>query len=130
MKSSPGPGNGRPCHSPGAYSPGSRLRSGLTGVDLQKFVNYGGRIAIYGDFTKYTRKPLHGFIYESSQGPTLFFAPTLEEAIGLMTGAVHETNIPRRSRGIFHFAVLLFCLFFCRGRRRRIGILPELALEL
>lgn len=57
------------------------LSTGLAGAVLQKFINYGGRIAIYGDFTKYTSKPLKDFIYESNKGKDIFFVPTKEEAI-------------------------------------------------
>ena len=44
------------------------LSTGFAGEVLQKFVNYGGRIAIYGDFSVYTSKPLKDFIYESNKG--------------------------------------------------------------
>lgn len=57
------------------------LSTGLAGEVLQKFINYGGRIAIYGDFSHYTSKPLHDFIYESNKGHDVFFAATKEEAI-------------------------------------------------
>ena len=57
------------------------LSSGLAGEILQKYINYGGRIAIYGDFSHYTSKPLHGFIYESNKGKDVFFVGTKEEAI-------------------------------------------------
>ena len=30
------------------------LSSGLAGDILQKYINYGGRIAIYGDYSRYT----------------------------------------------------------------------------
>ena len=58
-----------------------RLSSGLAGDILQKYINYGGRIAIYGDYSHYTSKPLHDFIYESNQGHDVFFAATEDEAI-------------------------------------------------
>lgn len=58
-----------------------RLSSGLAGEILQKLINYGGKIAIYGDFSHYTSKPLKDFIYESNKGNDIFFAPTKEEAI-------------------------------------------------
>lgn len=61
------------------------LSSGLAGEILQKYVNYGGRIAIYGDFSHYTSKPLKDFIYESNQGRDVFFAATQEEAIAMLT---------------------------------------------
>ena len=60
------------------------LSSGLAGEILQKFINYGGRIAIYGDYTRYTSKPLHDFIYESNKGRDAFFAATEAEAIALL----------------------------------------------
>ncbi len=57
------------------------LSTGLAGEILQKFINYGGRLAIYGDFSGYTSKPLHDFMYESNQGKDVFFVSTEEEAI-------------------------------------------------
>lgn len=44
------------------------LSSGLAGEVLQKLINYGGRIALYGDFSHYTSKPLLDFMYESNKG--------------------------------------------------------------
>ena len=61
------------------------IGSGLAGEILQKYVNYGGRIAIYGDFSQYTGKPLKDFIYESNKGHDVFFASTEEEAIQMIT---------------------------------------------
>lgn len=57
------------------------LSSGLAGEILQKYINYGGRIAIYGDFSCYTSKPLKDFIYESNKGHDVFFVATEEEAV-------------------------------------------------
>lgn len=57
------------------------LSTGLAGEVLQKYINYGGRIAIYGDYSCYTSKPLHDFIYESNQGHDIFFVETEKEAI-------------------------------------------------
>ena len=56
------------------------LSSGLAGDILQKYINYGGRIAVYGDFSHFTSKPLHDFIYESNKGHDVFFVATEEEA--------------------------------------------------
>ena len=61
------------------------LSSGLAGEILQKYINYGGRIAIYGDYSHYTSKPLHDFIYESNKGKDVFFVGTQEEAIDRLT---------------------------------------------
>ena len=60
------------------------LSTGLAGEILQKYINYGGRIAIYGDFSKYTSKPLKDFIYESNKGKDVFFAVSEEEAINML----------------------------------------------
>ena len=57
------------------------LSSGLAGEILQKYINYGGRIAIYGDYSHYTSKPLKDFIYESNKGHDVFFVATEEEAV-------------------------------------------------
>lgn len=57
------------------------LSSGLAGEILQKYINYGGRIAIYGDYSHYTSKPLHDFIFESNKGYDIFFTATKDEAI-------------------------------------------------
>lgn len=57
------------------------LSSGLAGEVLQKFSNYRSKLAIFGDFSGYTSKPLKDFIYESNQGKDIFFVPTKEEAL-------------------------------------------------
>ena len=57
------------------------LSSGLAGEILQKFINYHVKAAIFGDFSHYTSKPLHDFIYESNQGKDVFFLDTREAAI-------------------------------------------------
>lgn len=61
------------------------LSTGLAGEILQKYINYGGRIAIYGDYSHYTSKPLKDFIYESNNGKDVFFVATQEEAIDMLT---------------------------------------------
>ena len=58
-----------------------KLSTGLAGEVLQKFVNYGMRVAIVGDFSRYTSKPLRDFIRESNRGKTVFFVPTEQEAL-------------------------------------------------
>ncbi len=57
------------------------LSSGLAGEVLQKFVNYRFRLAVYGDYSKYTSKPLKDFIYESNNGRDVFFMSGLKEAV-------------------------------------------------
>ena len=61
------------------------LSKGLAGEILQKYINYGGRIAIYGDYSHYTGKPLKDFIYESNKGKDVFFVTTQDEAINMLT---------------------------------------------
>ncbi len=60
------------------------LSRGLAGEILQKYVNYGGRIAIYGDYSHYTSKPLKDFIYESNKGKDVFFVATEDEAVEML----------------------------------------------
>jgi hypothetical protein len=62
------------------------LSSGVAGEILQKFINYHIKFAVYGDFSKYTSKPLRDFIYESNQGRDIFFVPTEEDAVEKLGG--------------------------------------------
>ncbi len=57
------------------------LSKGLAGEILQKFINYQVKFAIYGDYSKYTSKPLKDFIYESNNGKDIFFVENEEEAM-------------------------------------------------
>ncbi len=61
------------------------LSTGLAGEILQKYVNYGGRIAIYGDYSYYVSKPLKDFIYESNKGKDVFFVASKDEAVDMLT---------------------------------------------
>ncbi len=61
------------------------LSTGLAGEILQKYVNYGGRIAIFGDYSHYTSKPLKDFMYESNKGKDVFFVATKEDAVDMLT---------------------------------------------
>lgn len=61
------------------------LSSGLAGEILQKFVNYQFRIAVYGDYSQYTSKPLKDFMYESNNGRDVFFTDNLENALEKLT---------------------------------------------
>ncbi|MDD4311362.1 MAG: DUF4180 domain-containing protein [Eubacteriales bacterium] len=63
------------------------LSSGLAGDILQKFVNYQMKLAIVGDFSGYTSKPLRDFIYESNNGSHVFFVGTNQEAIEKLSRA-------------------------------------------
>lgn len=63
------------------------LSTGVAGEILQKFINYHIKIAIYGDFSVYTSKPLKDFIYESNKGNNIFFTNTKQDAIEKMFNA-------------------------------------------
>lgn len=57
------------------------LKNGIAGDILQKFSNYRVRLAIVGNFAKYTKKSVIAFIHESNRGKQINFAGSLEEAI-------------------------------------------------
>lgn len=61
------------------------LSTGLAGEVLQKFMNYHIKAAIYGDYSRYTSKPLKDFIYESNHGNDFFFVASQEEAVRKLT---------------------------------------------
>ena len=58
-----------------------KLSTGIAGEVLQKVSNYRKRLAIIGDFTSYSSKPLHDFIYECNNGNCVSFVKTEQEAI-------------------------------------------------
>jgi hypothetical protein len=58
-----------------------RLHTGFAGEILQKFSTYSFKLAIIGDFTKYTSKSLQDFIRESNKGNRIFFVKSLDEAL-------------------------------------------------
>ncbi len=57
------------------------LSTGMAGEILQKFINYHVKAAVWGDYARYTSKPLKDFIYESNKGRDFFFVETKEEAL-------------------------------------------------
>lgn len=57
------------------------LSTGVAGEILQKFVNYHVKAAVFGDYSRYTSKPLRDFIYESNNGRDFFFTASKEEAV-------------------------------------------------
>jgi len=63
-----------------------KLSSGIAGELAQKFVTYACQLAIIGDFSRYTSKPLHDFIYESNNGSHIFFVATEDEAVEKLAG--------------------------------------------
>lgn len=63
------------------------LSTGVAGEILQKYINYGVKLAIYGDFSRYTSKPLRDFIYESNKGNDFFFVADEQEAVQRLCAA-------------------------------------------
>lgn len=63
------------------------LSSKLAGEVLQKYINYGVKLAVWGDFSCYSSKPLHDFIRESNQGRDFFFVSDESEAVEKLTAA-------------------------------------------
>jgi len=61
------------------------LSTGIAGEVVQKFVNYGYRLVIVGDFSKYTSKALLDYIYECNNGKHLNFVATEDEALSRLS---------------------------------------------
>ena len=61
-----------------------KLSTCLAGEILQKYINYGVKIAVIGDYSCYTSKPLHDFIYECNHGKDICFVGSLEEAVSFL----------------------------------------------
>ena len=61
------------------------LSTGVAGEILQKAVNYRMRLAIIGDFSEYTSKPLKDFMYECNNGGHVYFVGDEEAAIAKLT---------------------------------------------
>jgi hypothetical protein len=56
------------------------LKSGLAGEVIQKFVNYGLRLAILGDISAAVAASaaLHDFVYESNRGAHVWFVADMD----------------------------------------------------
>ena len=61
------------------------LKNGMAGEILQKFSNYRVRLAIVGDFSKYTRQSVQDFIYESNKGRQVNFVSSVAEALSRLS---------------------------------------------
>lgn len=61
------------------------LSKGIAGEILQKFINYRVKFAVYGDFSKYTSKPLKDFIYESNKGKDIYFVSDTDTAVKMLS---------------------------------------------
>ncbi|MFD2245407.1 DUF4180 domain-containing protein [Pontibacter ruber] len=61
------------------------LKNGVAGEILQKFSNYRVRLAIVGDFKKYTGKSITDFIYESNKGKQVNFVSSVTEGLHILS---------------------------------------------
>ena len=62
-----------------------KLSTCLAGEVLQKYINYRFNLAVVGDFSFYSSRPLKDFIFESNRGRDFFFVGTDEEAIEFLS---------------------------------------------
>ena len=62
------------------------LATCIAGEIMQKFINYGIRFAVYGDFSKYTSKSLKDLMYESNMGKDFYFQPDAGLAVDRLAG--------------------------------------------
>lgn len=63
------------------------LKTGVAGEMLQKFSNYGMKLAIVGGFGTAASRSLAAFIYECNKGRQVFFKKTTEEALDALSQA-------------------------------------------
>ncbi len=61
------------------------LKTGMAGEVLQKFSTYRVRLAIVGDFSKYSSKSLNDFIYESNKGRQINFVNSTADALRILS---------------------------------------------
>jgi len=66
------------------------LKTGLAGETLQKFSNYGMKLAIIGDFSGIQSRSLRDFIRECNRGSQVFFVSSEEEALEKL----HSVELP------------------------------------
>lgn len=66
------------------------LKTGLAGEVMQKCINYGARLAVYGDFSAYKSKALKDLIYECNNGNDFFFAENEDEAVTMLMRSIES----------------------------------------
>jgi hypothetical protein len=61
-----------------------RLKTGVAGAMLQKFMTYGRRVAIVGDILRYVEESasLRDFVVEANRGEHVRFVPAIEDLAG------------------------------------------------
>lgn len=61
------------------------LKTKVAGNILQKVVNYKMKLAIVGDYSKYSSESLKDFIYECNNGNDIFFVEDESQALTLIS---------------------------------------------
>ncbi|MGA3188649.1 MAG: DUF4180 domain-containing protein [Bryobacteraceae bacterium] len=58
-----------------------RLKTGVAGAFIQKFVTYGRRLVVVGDISAFLEESsaLRDFVYEANRGDHVWFVENLEE---------------------------------------------------
>jgi hypothetical protein len=71
-----------------------KLRTRVAGDILQKFVQYGFRIAILGDISSHVSEStaLRDFVYECNSGRQIWFVPSVEKLSELLAGPDQPRN--------------------------------------
>ncbi len=64
-----------------------RLKTKVAGNILQKVVNYKMKLAIVGDYSKYSSESLKDFIYECNSGNDIFFVEDESQALILISSS-------------------------------------------
>ena len=59
------------------------LKNGIAGEIMQKYINYGMKLGIVGDFSGYKSKSLRSLIYESNKAKRIIFTDNEEEAVSI-----------------------------------------------
>lgn len=58
-----------------------KLSNGIAGDIIQKFITYQMKLAVIGDYSGYTSKPLLDWFYECNKGSDIFFVESVEQAL-------------------------------------------------
>ncbi len=61
------------------------LKNGMAGEILQKFSTYRIKLAIVGNFSKYSSKSLTDFMFESNKGRQINFVNSTTEALKILS---------------------------------------------
>ncbi len=77
-----------------------RLRTRIAGEMLQKFVDYGLRVAIVGDISRFAAESeaLRDFVHEANRGRQIWFVASLDELAHRLVAAGGSSSEPPATR--------------------------------